>query len=718
MTEHLDNLCWSLSTLEEGMEELALKTGLLDRRLDRRAQSAALTDEDAASKGSETVGRWIETTAEWMGFEAEPLIIDYAEIEQVLRLAGPFIIRLPVDNSSKFLAVASGSKKNIYVIAPDGKIHRVKLAAVRELICQQVDAPFRTSFDQLLEEANIPRRRRQPVRSALLGEALASVRLEDCWMLRLSPGASFLKQLRQAHLPRRFSTLMLLQFIQYLLLLCSWWVVGRGALQGRFDRSWLLAWLLLLFTMIPFRLMIIWLQGIIAMSAGGLLKQRLLYGALRLAPDMIRKEGSGKLLGRVIESAAVESLSTSGGFAVVAAVVEILLTVFVLSKGAGGFLHALLFTCWAAISLLIGWRYFKQRDEWTDIRLLMTNDMVERMVGHRTRLAQEARDHWHDGEDQLLSRYIDVSKSSDRSSALLMGMIPRGWLILGLAGLAPAIASGDTSTGSLAVSIGGLLLSYQALGRLSGSFAQAAGALIAWKQVKGFFKAAARSEIKTSPVTYADISSHADQPGEPQKIIEGADLVYRYRQEGEPVLQHCCLEIFSGERILLEGASGEGKSTLASLLVGLRMPGSGLLLLEGFDYQTLGARGWRERVTAAPQFHENHVMTGTLAFNLLMGRSWPPSTGDLEEARAVCYELGLRGLLERMPSGLSQIVGETGWQLSHGERSRLFIARALLQRAELIVLDESFAALDPENLRRALECAFNRSRTLVVVAHP
>jgi ATP-binding cassette subfamily B protein len=101
-----------------------------------------------------------------------------------------------------------------------------------------------------------------------------------------------------------------------------------------------------------------------------------------------------------------------------------------------------------------------------------------------------------------------------------------------------------------------------------------------------------------------------------------------------------------------------------------------------------------------------------------MGRDWPPSALDLEEANTVCEELGLRGLLEHMPSGLSQIVGETGWQLSHGERSRLFIARALLQGADLVVLDESFAALDPENLRLALECALNRSRTLVVVAHP
>jgi ABC-type transport system involved in cytochrome bd biosynthesis fused ATPase/permease subunit len=70
-----------------------------------------------------------------------------------------------------------------------------------------------------------------------------------------------------------------------------------------------------------------------------------------------------------------------------------------------------------------------------------------------------------------------------------------------------------------------------------------------------------------------------------------------------------------------------------------------------------------------------------------------------------------------MPAGLLQTVGETGWQLSHGERSRLYIARTLLQRADVIILDESFAALDPENLHQALCCVLTRAPTLLVMAH-
>jgi ABC-type transport system involved in cytochrome bd biosynthesis fused ATPase/permease subunit len=123
-------------------------------------------------------------------------------------------------------------------------------------------------------------------------------------------------------------------------------------------------------------------------------------------------------------------------------------------------------------------------------------------------------------------------------------------------------------------------------------------------------------------------------------------------------------------------------------------------------------------VVAAPQFHENHVLTETFAFNLLMGRRWPPQPADVEEAEQVCRELGLDGLLGRMPAGILQMVGETGWQLSHGERSRLYMARALLQGADLVILDESFAALDPETLHRCLRCVLTRAPTLLVIAHP
>ena len=154
-----------------------------------------------------------------------------------------------------------------------------------------------------------------------------------------------------------------------------------------------------------------------------------------------------------------------------------------------------------------------------------------------------------------------------------------------------------------------------------------------------------------------------------------------------------------------------------SLLTGLRTPSSGLLLVDGLDRDTMGAAIWRRRVAAAPQFHDNYVFNDSLAFNLLLGRRWPPTPEDLRDAEVMCRKLHLGELIDRMPAGLQQVVGENGWQLSHGERSRVFMARALLQRADLVVLDESFAELDPDSLRSCLPAAAAAAKTFLVVAH-
>jgi ATP-binding cassette subfamily B protein len=377
----------------------------------------------------------------------------------------------------------------------------------------------------------------------------------------------------------------------------------------------------------------------------------------------------------------------------------------------------LLFLGWVALALLLAWWSFSYRQRWTEARLGLTHDLVERMVGHRTRLAQEPREHWHDGEDQALERYFALSRETD-GVALVQTLVPGGWLIVGLCGLTPAFVSGSGRPAALAVSLGGILLAYLALGKLVLSLSYFMGAAIAWKQVALFFHAGARPEVSGPPAVTRALGPRSPEAENGQPVLDACDLIFRYHERGEPVLRGGNLRVCAGDRILLEGPSGGGKSTLASLLVGLRLPQSGLLLLQGLDWQTLGSEGWRRRVVGAPQFHENHVFAETFAFNLLMGRRWPAQPEDLQQAETLCRALGLGDLLDRMPAGLLQRVGETGWQLSHGERSRLYIARALLQNADLVVLDESFAALDPETLGQVLRCVLDRASTVLVIAHP
>jgi ATP-binding cassette subfamily B protein len=303
---------------------------------------------------------------------------------------------------------------------------------------------------------------------------------------------------------------------------------------------------------------------------------------------------------------------------------------------------------------------------------------------------------------------------------MLLALIPRGWMVLGLMGIAYAfiLAPDSGSQTRLALSIGGVLLVFQSLVMLVQNMQSVAVALAMRVQIDPLLQAAARPGEDPIAAFTLLAEPEPERPGDKRPLLTARGISFRYHTGGRFVLQGCNVQIHEGDRWLLEGPSGGGKSTLASVLAGMRMPQSGLIQLRGFDRQTVSSAIWRRRVVIAPQFHENHVFTESLAFNLLMGRRWPPQPQDLLEAEAVCRELGLGELLDRLPDGLLQIVGEGGWRLSHGERSRLYIARAILQKADLIILDESFGALDPESLQKALLCTHNRAQTLLVIAHP
>lgn len=653
----------------------------------------------------------IDAAAGSLGLEAESVEIPYEDVNTLLRGAAPALLRLPRENG--FLALVGHRGRNVLLLSPQLRTVSVRTDVLRAALCAEGEDAVRPSVEDILDNAGVPARRRGRATDAIIRQRLSGLRIDAGWLIRPSPGSDFTHQVMRAGLHRRALGFVGAHAVEYLLLLGAWALLGRGALEGRLERDWLFGWMLLLLTMIPFRLLATWWQGLFAVGVGGKLKQRMLYGAMKVDMDQLRREGAGQLLARVVESEAVESLALGAGISGIFALVELLFAFVVLALGAAGGIHLTLFTFWMVVAAVLGRRYYQQRREWAASRIQLTHDLIERMVGHRTRLAQQSPEHWHEGEDEALEDYLAQSKILDKRGVQLFALLGAGWLILGILGLAPAFVAGIEPM-SLAISLGGIMLAGSALTKGGQSLSQFTGAMIAWQQVAPLFHAAAKPEALGGAEAFA----HAPDTTEELPILDARELVFRYGDRGRPILKDCDLQIFAGDRLLLEGSSGGGKSTLAALLVGVRQPESGLLLLGGLDYHSLGASGWRKKIVAAPQFHENHVLTGTFAFNLLMGRTWPPSAEDMQLAEEICLELGLQELLEKMPAGLLQVVGDTGWQLSHGERSRLFIARALLQGGELMLLDESFASLDPETLSKALKCVLRRAPALLVVAHP
>lgn len=186
----------------------------------------------------------------------------------------------------------------------------------------------------------------------------------------------------------------------------SWTLFGRGLLDGRLQGGWLVAWALLLATLVPLRGLATFWAGTIAIETAAALKQRLMVGTLATDPDAMRAEGLGQLLGRVFASEAVESLALGGGFVAMFSLIEIVLAGGVLTAGAAGGWHALALVCWLGFAVPLARSWAKARADWCARRLSMTHGLVERMLGHATRLAQQSPDCGLDQEDRELARYV------------------------------------------------------------------------------------------------------------------------------------------------------------------------------------------------------------------------------------------------------------------------------------------------------------------------
>ena len=712
MSARLDpRVIWPVGAAGDALEALAQAARF---PFDAQAARRSPCEETVAHETGDP--RDLERWAEALGLEALPVHGSHTTLSALVGRSAPALLRLPGDAGgiTGWLAVLHGGRRRITVVTPFHRCRRVRLSSVTEVLARPAQVLVAGDVESILSAAGLAEGQARRVRRGLLAERLHAARIGRGWLLRLPPGASFRAQLHHERVFNELFRFVATYAVSYALLLLSWWTLGKGALEGRLHGGWLAAWALLLLALLPARFLSTWSRVLLGVRFGALLKRRLLQGALRLEGDEMRQEGAGRYLSRVIESEEVEAKSLSGGFLAVVAVIELTLSLLVLGQGAAGGLHVAVALLWTVLVAGLGWRFLVDRRQWTEERLAMTHGLIERMVGHRTRLAQEPRTTWHQEEDRDLDLYQRASQRYDRSKTLLLGISSRGWVLVGLAALAPSFIAGDGSRIALAIGLGGVLTAYRAFAKMAEGFSHLTGAVVAWEQARDLFQAAARPRRRGS----LSIGEEVDGLQAEGPLLEAADIHYRHHGRAEEILAGCSLTVHRGERILLEGPSGGGKSTLAAVLAGLRAPSSGLLLLAGVDPETLGEEGWRSRVVAVPQFHENHIVTESLAFNLLMGRGWPPSSQDLDDAEQLCRELGLGELLDRMPSQLQQLVGETGWQLSHGEKSRVYLARALLQGGDLLILDESFAALDPETLGLALNCTLNRAPTLLVVAHP
>lgn len=311
MTTALDAAAWPTERLGEALEALAAWAELSPRAV--AAPPCAVDPTDPAA-----LDAWIAAASAWLGVEAESVDAPWPAVADLLWRAAPALLRVPPAEGAPprwLLLVGRGPAfpvRRVRALGPDGAVHRLAVEALRAALCDAVESPHRAPVRSLLARAEIAPSRRAAAERAMLRQRLGSERVGGCWMLRLDPGAPLAQQLRRAGVFARLGRMLATQLCLYALGALAWTILGRGALLGTLDRGWLLGWALAVLSMIPLQVLASWHGGFLALDAGAVFKQRLLAGAMRLDPDVARREGAGALLGRVIESSAVEAGALSG----------------------------------------------------------------------------------------------------------------------------------------------------------------------------------------------------------------------------------------------------------------------------------------------------------------------------------------------------------------------------------------------------------------------
>jgi ATP-binding cassette, subfamily C, bacterial CydCD len=200
-------------------------------------------------------------------------------------------------------------------------------------------------------------------------------------------------------------------------------------------------------------------------------------------------------------------------------------------------------------------------------------------------------------------------------------------------------------------------------------------------------------------------------PRDPSIRITALEVTYPGRRL--PALQDADLVVEPGEIVALTGPSGCGKSTLLDVVLGLRRPGSGHVLLGEVDLRDLDLDAWRAGIGWVPQ--RPHLFARSVADNVRLAR---PGASDAAVSAALA-EAGLAEVVRRLPHGVDTRLGDGGAGLSMGERQRLALARAFVRDAPLLVLDEPTASLDAETEADVLDAVrrLTEGRTALIVAH-
>jgi len=219
------------------------------------------------------------------------------------------------------------------------------------------------------------------------------------------------------------------------------------------------------------------------------------------------------------------------------------------------------------------------------------------------------------------------------------------------------------------------------------------GALSALSWIMTSYSRAAASAQRVNEVLLADDDSEETHTGQTNKPnlegrVEFSTVSFRYPDSEMNALENISFQIEPGQRVAIMGATGSGKSSLVQLIPRLYEPSNGIIKIDGIDIADIDSSRLRGSIGYVPQ--EIMLFSGTVRENIAWGRE----DASLEEIEEAAKQAQIHDTIKSLTHGYGTMIGQRGVNLSGGQKQRLSIARALVRRPSILILDDSTSALD------------------------
>jgi len=314
-TAVLSALEWPADMLGQAMEAIAER--VVPKQRPRRL---SLAPQGIGEVSALDFSRWLEDAGAGLGLIVEPKDRTLLTAQALLVEGGPVLVATHAARGHRFFVLlglcAQGRQTDL--LAPNRRVVRVSTSVVDAALAGALSVPERiTTFCAQAGLSQDGARAAERILNARIGKD------ELCSGFSFAPAdTGFLARFVEAGAVRVLATSIVFYLLTFGLFLSSWWLIGSAAMEGHLSRGWLLAWATMLMTFVVCRGVGLWGAGRLAIHMGGLMRERLLAGILRLSSDSVRARGIGSLFGVVLDADALDALARTGGPTVLADITQ------------------------------------------------------------------------------------------------------------------------------------------------------------------------------------------------------------------------------------------------------------------------------------------------------------------------------------------------------------------------------------------------------------